>query len=394
MTTFNDEIRDLFLRLFKPRLAFLIAALILFIALEGGEVVAAFGWPFEKAIIFLSGKLFILLTLCFASNAIFYLSQLPKLRETLNKAEQMLNVQAFYPINYPDLPEEIKYSVRKYVTKSIKQINEHGTPLIVCSGKEHFEYYKNFAFNADKIYGTATRSPFYYASEDNIKSYINFFKQRNVTRVTILDKNTIEHIIARNIYNIDDNGTSKTEIPEIEWYEKQFNANHTHLWFLQELKSDCLLTDIHDEQRFTNYAIYLLKRSNKILLNYFERTNNMGFFLLKCMPPGTPLASSDNITSKINSFIEKLDTLTTEQDNGFYNNFQQLVKENMSFEEFKNNKIKFEYPIGTSVSVNMSDLLKSKKINEPNNWDELFKKLSNCSYGFEFINKFPSVHRC
>jgi len=40
----------------------------------------------------------------------------------------MLDVQAFYPINYPDLPEGIKYSVRKYIKKSIKQINEHGTP--------------------------------------------------------------------------------------------------------------------------------------------------------------------------------------------------------------------------------------------------------------------------
>jgi len=55
--------------------------------LEGGEVIAAFALPFKEAIISLSGKLFILLTLWFASNAIFYLSQLPKLREMLNKAE-------------------------------------------------------------------------------------------------------------------------------------------------------------------------------------------------------------------------------------------------------------------------------------------------------------------
>lgn len=386
MMTLEDEIRDLFLKLFKPRLAFWLAALCLFVVFQGKEFTEAFNLPFKEAVITIFKNVFLLLTFWFASNAIFYLSQLPKLKETLNKAEQILDVQAFYPINYPDLPEEIKYNVRGYVSKSINQICEHGTPLIACSDKEQFVFYKDFAFKANKIYGTATRSPFYYASEPDIQNYIKFFKGRDVTRVTILDKNTIEQIIARNIFHTGA-GTHKDKMPEIEWYEKQFNANHKHFWFLQELKSESILTDIHDEQRYTNYAIYLFKKSNKILLNYFERTNNMGFFLLKCIPIDRTFVSSDKIALKINSFIEKLDDPT--KNDTFYSNFHEMVKQNIKFADFKVKEITFEYPIGTSVVVKMALLLSNKSL--PNsNWDDLFGKLANL-YDDEYVSKFPLV---
>lgn len=334
----SNPLEKLLDRLYKHKLTYYAAGFLLWIHFHLYELENLASKNLIDGIMDLAKYILILFIYEFVFHALFLFVQSSKISDALEKSEQILDVEAFYPSNYADLPKESKYKVRSFITDAIAQIKEQGIPLIICNEDRHYSLYKDFAEGIVKIYGTATQTPYHYALYKNIVEYIMFFRKKDVKRVTILSLNQIQRIIAQNIYYIDNDGLQYDRLPEILWYETVFNEQGKHWWFYDGAHNTFLLSDIHHVRSYTNYAIYLTKDNHRLLLNYFERRDNTGFFLLRCVPPD---GAHDETAIKINDFINAIDGNDSRD---FYSSFEEMVMEENGndFEKFRAEEFDFE----------------------------------------------------